>query len=118
MSKTKKHVLLGIALIVIIVALSIGIYINKQVISIIIGAIGMLVLETIVYYLKGWDKEEDDIATLKQAKNKAIDKCHYFLDNDVIKINNHKYIKQENNDIITKCILDILENKQEKVSKK
>jgi len=118
MSKTKKCVLLGIALIVIIIVLSIGVYINKQIISIVIGAIGMLILETIVYYLKGWDKEEDDIATLKQIRNRAIDKCHYLLDNDVIKINNHKYIKQEADDIITKCILDILENKQEKVSKK
>lgn len=118
MSKTKKWFLVITITLVIIVALSVGIYIDKIYIAMIVGAAALTVIECAIGYALGWDKEEDDIATLKQTINRAIDKCHYFLDNDIVKIDNHKYIKQEADDIVTKCILDILENKQEKVSKK
>lgn len=72
MKKTKKVFLILLILLVSIIALSFGIYINKQVISIGIGFFLFPIVAYIIYKLKGWDKEDIEIEELKGRINKAL----------------------------------------------
>ena len=78
MKKTKKVLLILLILLITIIALSFGIYINKQVISIGIGFFLFPIIAYIVYKLKGWDKEDIEIEELRGRVNKSI----YKLENE------------------------------------
>ena len=70
--KTRNAVITLIMIIALIILLSTGVYINKQVLSFILGGIGLLILEIGLYFLKGWDKEQNTIEELKLNINKAL----------------------------------------------
>lgn len=72
MSKTKKVVISLILLVVFIIVITLGIYINKQVISFFLGFLYFPLFAYIIYKLKGWDKEDIDIEELKGRINKAL----------------------------------------------
>ena len=70
--KTRNAVITLIMIIALIILLSTGVYINKQVLSFILGGIGLLILEIGIYFIKGWDKEEIELEELKGRINKAL----------------------------------------------
>lgn len=76
MSKTKKAVLTVLVLLVIIVSLSMGIYIDKIHVAIIVGSVGTIIIECIIGYFLGY-QDELTPEELKQKINKAI----YSLEN-------------------------------------
>ena len=77
--KTKNAFITLVIIIGLILLLSTGVYINKQVLSFILGGIGTLVLEIGLYFLKGWDKEEDTIIDLRSRINKGRAKLYNML---------------------------------------
>lgn len=55
------------------VLLSIGIWINKQVLTFFLGFIAFPILIGGIFYVKGWDKEEADYIELKKRINISIE---------------------------------------------
>lgn len=73
MNKKTRNIFITLLLIISsMVLLSIGIYVNKQVLSFVLGMVSLLIVITGIYYLKGWDKEEIEIEVLKLRINKAL----------------------------------------------
>lgn len=72
MSKTKKIVISLILLVVFIIVIALGIYIDKQVVSFILGFLYFPLFAYIIYKFKGWDKEDIEIEELKGRINKAL----------------------------------------------
>ena len=73
MNKKTRNIFITLLLIISsMVLLSIGIYVNKQVLSFILGMVSLLIVITGIYYLKGWDKEEIELEELKRRINKAL----------------------------------------------
>lgn len=73
MNKKTRNIFITLLMIISsMVLLSIGIYVNKQVLSFILGMVSLLIVITGIYYLKGWDKEEIEIEVLKLRINKAL----------------------------------------------
>ena len=73
MNKKTRNIFITLLLIISsMVLLSIGIYVNKQVLSFILGMVSLLIVITGIYYVKGWDKEQNTIEELKLNINKAL----------------------------------------------
>lgn len=73
MNKKTRNIFITLVLIISsMVLLSIGIYVNKQVLSFVLGMVSLLIVITGIYYLKGWDKEEIELEVLKLRINKAL----------------------------------------------
>ncbi len=73
MNKKTRNIFITLVFIISsIVLLSIGIYVNKQVLSFVLGMVSLLIVITGIYYLKGWDKEEIELEVLKGRINKAL----------------------------------------------
>lgn len=76
MKKTKKWVIGFLITIIIIVALSVGIYIDKIYVAMFVGAAVLAIIECIIGYFLEYQYEETP-SELKQKINKAI----YSLEN-------------------------------------